>query len=464
MPTRVDTLHTVFQADARVLLLEAVNDVGQIRTELEDRTGIPRATVSRNLKRLTELGCVAHRDGRYEPTPLGSVVAYGIGELREAIGAGDDPIELVCFLLRAESRVAVLHALDEGVRSRFELIDATGIPRTTVRRILADLREQEVVRRDGHEYRLTTTGRQFVERLAAIETRIETMQRLRGIEPWLPTEAFDFDLETLADAEITLPDPAHPLAPIDWTYRRLLEADRFWMLSDSATPDTLEACWRAMTTDRCEVVVSADLVDVIAVDTRGAGLPPGSLQPGGLYIVDRPIPCSLAVADDTVLLRVHDDAGSVAAVVESDAPAVQAWTEATRVAFDEVRESVDPAEVFPSLHPATEVGGPVDPDIVAMIRRVYEDAWGGQKDLELIDDYVGEPFARHMPYNPDVFSAAEYKALIARYHEAFPDTECTVEEIVPQGDRYFFRWRAWAPTSGPSATSSRRVRQSSYRE
>lgn len=449
MATESHPLDTVVQAGSRVELLLALDGDDRTRAALEERTGIPRATVARNLKRLIEVGLVERRDERYGLTPLGGVVAAGIGELRAADPAGDSLD--VSFLLRAESRVGVLWALESEALTRRGLIEATGIPRTTVRRTLADLRDRGVVRRDGHEYWLTDAGSRFVADLAALEGRVETMRRLGEIDAWLPTESVAFDPRTLADADVTLPDAADPMALVDRIYRRLLEADRFWMCSGSATPDTLEACWRALTTGRCEVVVSAELLDVIAMDTRGAGQPAGSLHADRLFLTDRPVDHHLAMADDVVLIRIHDDTGGVAAVVESEAPAVRAWVEGVRASFEAAREPVDPAAVFPRTHPASPVGG--DPEVVAMIRRVYEDAWGGAKDLDLIDDYVGERFARHMPYNPDVFSAEEYKALIARYHHAFPDAQATVEDVIPQGDRYFFRWRGWGTHERPYGDS-----------
>lgn len=431
----------IAQTGTRLRLLEALEAGARSRAELEEVTGIPRATVTRNLQQLIDVRCIEHDDGRYGLTALGSIVADGICKLMAAIEPTADSLERVAFLLRAKNRVAVITALREQAMTRRELVETTGIPRTTVRRILADLRDHEMVLRVGHEYRLTQTGQRFAEGLMALEGRVETMLRLLEIEHWLPTDAFDFDLQALANGDVTLPTLTNPLAPVDRIYRRLLESNEFWLLSGSATPDTLEACWRAMTSGRCEVVVSAGLLDVIAADTRGAGLPDGTLHSGGVFLTDRPITHNVAIADDTVLIRAHDETGGVAAVVESGAPPVRRWAEETKTAVAAGVEPVDPADVFPSTHPATTVEG--DPEVMALIRRVYEDAWGGAKDLDLIDDYVGESFARHMPYNPDVFSSEGYKDLIARYHRAFPDAQCSVEEIIPQGERYFFRWRGW---------------------
>ena len=120
--------------------------------------------------------------------------------------------------------------------------------------------------------------------------------------------------------------------------------------------------------------------------------------------------------------------------------AASAWAEGVRDRYAGQAEPLGPTDLGP---PAPAGDAPGDPEVIERIRETYEGAWSADGDLDLIDEYVAPGFVRHMAYNPEAHGPAEYKALVERYHEAFPDADCAVDEVVPKGDRYFFRWRAW---------------------
>lgn len=447
------------RSDHRVTTLRTLAKRSYSRLELQQETNIPRASLARILADMERENLVIHREGTYSITPLGDVLVSGVQSILEELEPLQTPPELVMFLTRAENRIAVLMTLTSGPYDRRGLQETTGIPRATLNRILADLRDLGIVTRIDGEYVATRLGEIIASELRSLFDMLETVEILSTIEQWLPTDSADFDLTTLAASNVTIPTPSDPLAPIERAFEAVLEADGFWAVSRSATPDTLEASRRAVFDGRgvCEVVISSDIFDVIAVDpTIEAKLREiDDTDHIGLFVHEGKVRHNLAVVDGTVLLRVHDGEEAIKALVATRDDAVRSWADTIREMYVSDAERIDILElerdhaVEPAIGPDREDHrSEEETDEMVLIRRVYEEAWGGDWNLDLIDEYVGDEFVRHVPYRSDIHSAEEYKEHIAAYRDAFPDAEGAVEEIVARGDRYFFRWRAWGTQVG----------------
>lgn len=80
-------------------------------------------------------------------------------------------------------------------------------------------------------------------------------------------------------------------------------------------------------------------------------------------------------------------------------------------------------------------------------RRVLEEAFN-EGNLEVIDQVSAEDFVSHDPMAGDQDKEA-VKQQIAGYREAFPDLECTIEEIFAAGDRVVMRWSALGTFKNP---------------
>lgn len=93
----------------------------------------------------------------------------------------ESPRYLLQFLTRSDNRVIVLAALTTGASfTRSELQSETGIPRSTVSRILGEFRDRGLVSRVGHRYEVTPFGGFLAERLHSVFDSIESMQRLQN--------------------------------------------------------------------------------------------------------------------------------------------------------------------------------------------------------------------------------------------------------------------------------------------
>jgi predicted transcriptional regulator len=113
------------------------------------------------------------------------------------------PLDAVDWLTRSENRVEVLELLTEERHERSELQELTGVSRVTSNRMLAELEDRSWIRRDGHSYEITPTGKLVIEALDELLDTIATGQKLGDIQQYLPTEEFGFDLRRLGESRVT---------------------------------------------------------------------------------------------------------------------------------------------------------------------------------------------------------------------------------------------------------------------
>lgn len=148
------TLEFLCRAKIRLELLRELDHDRRPRVELEADLDRPKSTVARNLAKLAEHHLVSQSAGQYDLTPLGRVAASGIDSVCDVVES-PEPLHVVSFLGRAENRMTVLQLLGWGSLSRDELINITGIPRTTIRRVLSNLTDVGFIQHLGGNYATT---------------------------------------------------------------------------------------------------------------------------------------------------------------------------------------------------------------------------------------------------------------------------------------------------------------------
>ena len=76
----------------------------------------------------------------------------------------------------------------------------------------------------------------------------------------------------------------------------------------------------------------------------------------------------------------------------------------------------------------------------ALARRYQEEVWG-KGDLALIDELLAADFVDHsLPAGMDP-SFAGAKRAVKGAHDAFPDGQWTVEDLIAEGDKVVIRWK-----------------------
>jgi predicted transcriptional regulator len=255
------------------------------------------------------------------------------------------PFDLVSFVTRAESRVDVLLTLASGPRTRPELQDETGVPRATLSRVLADFRERDLASRNGHRYRPTPLGEVLAADLEALFESVETTRALQSLAGLLPLEELAIDFHRLAEAEVTLPTPVDPMAPVKRAAAIVEGAEHVRTFCYSVVHAPILAALRGVAHrgQRLEGVIAAGVFDVVASDPELAErarelVGSGSVE---LYRYDEGIEPQLIVADRTTMFLVTDDEGAIQGLVETDDGAILPWAEEL---FESLRAEAEPLD------------------------------------------------------------------------------------------------------------------------
>jgi steroid delta-isomerase-like uncharacterized protein len=80
-------------------------------------------------------------------------------------------------------------------------------------------------------------------------------------------------------------------------------------------------------------------------------------------------------------------------------------------------------------------------DNEAIVRRYFEQAWD-RGNLAAVDEFMAPDYVEHQAPESLMPGRDSLKQLIATYHRAFPNLECTIHDILAQGDRVAYRWSA----------------------
>ena len=82
-----------------------------------------------------------------------------------------------------------------------------------------------------------------------------------------------------------------------------------------------------------------------------------------------------------------------------------------------------------------------------LARRWFDEAWNRKTD-GCVDELLSPTCSGFMVGHGEVSGADHFKALRARFLEAFPDLHLKVEDTVAEGDKVVVRWAASATHSG----------------
>ena len=261
----------------------------------------------------------------------------------------DAPLDDAEYLVRSENRIAVLELLAEGPRERRDVQHVIGVSRATIGRLFGEFVDRGWIERRGHEHHITPLGRMVVEDLGAFLRTIGTAQTLRAIQPYLPVEAFDFDLRRLADAEISTPHRSNAVAHLTAAAARLPDADLVRIVGtqfDIVHVGVAAAQFGARPySAEHHCVFLDDSLETVAADPELAAALARILELSHTTCYRHPgeFPCTLTICDGTVAIELNDGSGFVPAVVISDDEAVVAWAVDVFERHKQEAEPIDPA-------------------------------------------------------------------------------------------------------------------------
>lgn len=252
---------------------------------------------------------------------------------------------LVSFVTRADNRVEVLLAVAAEARTRQQLQDDTGIARATLARILADFRDRELVRREGHRYEATTLGSRLAAELGELFDAVEEAQAIAAVEQWVPTSSLGFDIADCAGVSVTRPTPIDPMAPVKRAAAVVGNAPlvRAFCYSVVHAPILAEAQAVVDRGQRFEAVVAEAVLDVVAADPELAAPARELFESGATEVFVHPdaIDPQLIIAGRTTMFLVTGDDGEIKGLVEIDDESVLPWAEST---FESVKAAAEPLD------------------------------------------------------------------------------------------------------------------------
>lgn len=259
-------------------------------------------------------------------------------------------LEDVAYLSRSANRVRILEALAAEPHARRDLMDSTGVSRTTLGRILNELAERGWTERleDGR-FAATRTGEHVATAFLPLVEAMAAVRALGEATAWLPESVHDVGLDAFRDATVHRPDPNAPLSFARELVDRIEDAGSVRVLSYLAPPEhSVAEVLHERIRDAgvtSELVLAGGLAGHLAEDPERRPRWRESIDAGAdVYDYDGHIPCNLFVIDGTVLVVNADaDDGPPGAYVESDDPRVLEWADGLIVNHREDAERLDAA-------------------------------------------------------------------------------------------------------------------------
>ncbi|WP_254535488.1 helix-turn-helix transcriptional regulator [Halomarina litorea] len=260
---------------------------------------------------------------------------------REGATAGVE--ETIDLLVR---RHEFVRCLRERPLEKRAMTDELGVSRSTVDRAMRELETAGIVEFVDGAYAVAPFGEVVAEAYARLEETIDVSWRLEPIYRWVSPEDFDVDPRLLADADVYVPRPGDPYAPINRHVETIREMDTYRGVIPATGQHATEAGGEAVLENgaRAELVVTHDVAATQRssgyADTMGKMIESERFRllvtPRGTHV-----PYAVHVFDEEVVQIIVHDSDEPRAMLESDSPAAREWAEET---YREYREVAEPIE------------------------------------------------------------------------------------------------------------------------
>lgn len=256
----------------------------------------------------------------------------------------------VAYLTRSAHRVTILEALSEHPLRRYELLELTGVSRSTVGRTLREFEERRWVRRDGPRYETTQTGAFVATAMTELIERLEAERQLRDVWQYLPFESTELRLEMVTDAVVTVAEADDPYAPVNRFVSLLDGTDRLRFIgSELALFEPCRDAFRRQVVDgmRAEIIDPPDVsrhIRAVYPDHCAETIASGNLT---VRLHDELPAYAIGLFDDRVAICGRDPtSGTVRVLVDTDSTAVRRWAASV---YDAYRRESRPLELESAL-------------------------------------------------------------------------------------------------------------------
>lgn len=263
----------------------------------------------------------------------------------EIRGVTAESLADIAFLANSANRVAVLDSLRDEPHSRHVLAEMTGVSRVTLSRILDALEERSWITQEGSHAEITPLGGWVLEEVEALCEMLDVERSLREVIHLFPEEGFGFHISALATADVTLRHKADPAAPITALVHQLETPEAIRSFSFSITEPWLETCWRRITAGelRWEWVCTPGVLAVLKSQPELARKAREILATGRAeFYTNDDVSSVVLLSEGRTHIRLVDDDGVPAALIQTDNEDVWAWAESTFQTYRREGTPVDP--------------------------------------------------------------------------------------------------------------------------
>lgn len=232
----------------------------------------------------------------------------------------------VAFLAGSENRVRILRALSRDPMDLRDLREELDIPRSTVQRNVAALKEEGWVREAIDGYRASRVGEMVLSNFLQVVEVAGLADELSDFVRWLDDP--DLDLSLFDPADVVSSSSSRPYAPSKAFAELLRHAAEIRILYPYLIPLHVEVQRRQVEEGelRVETVLGPDAADAFAT-TYPEALEALLSRDQAVYRCPEDPPFTLAVYGDGIGIIAHDDAGMPRSLLETDSPDAVEWGE-----------------------------------------------------------------------------------------------------------------------------------------
>lgn len=240
-----------------------------------------------------------------------------------------DGLATVAFLANSEHRVQVLQALADQPRGRDELRADTTASRATLSRVLGELEDRALVRRDARHYAITPAGRALIEAFGPVLRTAAALETLDDLVAWFPFDEVGFDIRHLHDAHVVRPTKTDAIQPVNRSLELIDAAERVRVVASQHAPPALAAFRDGVDAGRLrlDMVVTDAVLDAVLATERDTDHLRTLLASSRVTaaVTDAAVGFNAAANDDTIVMTVSDDSGAPQAIIETKSAAVREW-------------------------------------------------------------------------------------------------------------------------------------------
>ncbi|AGB33619.1 transcriptional regulator [Natrinema pellirubrum DSM 15624] len=239
-------------------------------------------------------------------------------------------------LMETRHRFRLLRLLEQSSRTQSELAEQMDIHRTTLRRNLRTLRQQNWIAEDGNRYAITAAG-EIV--LSSFDELLRDVERATKLGTFLTECTVDLPEEfpALGNDEIALNGADQPFAAVNEFIEFIETADRLQLCLPAINPRYVTLLTDLCPTTRIELVGPKECFETLVATAAAELRTLRRSDTVAVTVIDERPPFGICFDEDRCMLVAYNDGGGIHGIVRFDDPAggIENWLEDEYRSFEQ---------------------------------------------------------------------------------------------------------------------------------